>query len=97
MVNMFLREAIMMKGFSHPHVLSLIGITFDTDNSPLVVLPYMDNGDLRTYISSPDMVRVESPMDVELCVRARVRMCVCVFWEYAYSDTGSEHQHLYIL
>jgi serine/threonine protein kinase len=58
MVELFLREALMMRGFDHPHVLSLIGITMDTDRSPLVVLPYMENGDLRTYISSPDMVSV---------------------------------------
>ncbi|KAK2156738.1 hypothetical protein LSH36_206g02055 [Paralvinella palmiformis] len=32
------------------------GIKWVQNNSPLVVLPYMDNGDLRTYISSPDMV-----------------------------------------
>ena len=61
MVELFLREALMMRGFDHPHVLRLIGITMDTDRSPLVVMPFMEHGDLRTYISSPDMVRYSGP------------------------------------
>ena len=31
-------------------VLSPIGITFDSDTSPMVVLPYMSNGDHKIYI-----------------------------------------------
>ena len=50
MVELFLREAVMMKDFSHPHVLSLIGISFDDDSSPMVILPFMSNGDLKQYI-----------------------------------------------
>jgi serine/threonine protein kinase len=73
MVEMFLREALMMKGFDHPHVLSLIGITFDADCSPLVVLPFMENGDLRTYISNPDMVRM---MTNYLYICNLVALCV---------------------
>lgn len=40
-----------MKDFDHPHVLTLIGLCFPDDGSPLVVIPYMANGDLRHYIS----------------------------------------------
>ena len=47
MVDLFLREAGIMKKFSHENVLSLIGISFDNDESPMVVLPYMSRGDLR--------------------------------------------------
>ncbi len=50
----------MMKDFSHPHVLTLIGIVLDEDGSPMAVLPFMANGDLRSYIINPELVSVHT-------------------------------------
>jgi len=57
MAELFLREAILMKDFHHVHVLGVIGVSFDGDGSPMVILPYMANGDLRQYITSAQLVR----------------------------------------
>ena len=47
----FLLESALMCTFDHPHVLGLIGICFKTNQrSPYLILPYMKNGDLRTYL-----------------------------------------------
>ncbi|KAH9503782.1 hypothetical protein Btru_066614 [Bulinus truncatus] len=46
----FTREAMIMKNFHHPNVLELIGIAENFPGTPYVVLPYMDNGDLLTYV-----------------------------------------------
>ncbi|XP_072025124.1 hepatocyte growth factor receptor-like [Amphiura filiformis] len=46
----FLEEALIMKDFDHPNVLGLIGLTFDPNGSPIVVLPYMKHGDLRSLL-----------------------------------------------
>ena len=46
----------MMKDFKHEHVLSLIGISVDEDGSPMVILPLMENSDLRIYVQDPEKV-----------------------------------------
>lgn len=50
-MEMFLKEALIMKDFCHEHVLNLIGVCFNPDDgSPLVIIPFMPNGDVLTYI-----------------------------------------------
>jgi len=56
MVELFLREAVIMKDFDHVNVLRIVGVSFETDGSPMVVLPYMANADLRHYILNPSLV-----------------------------------------
>lgn len=49
-IEQFIQEAMIMKDFDHPNVLTLIGLCFPDNGSPLVVIPFMANGDLRNYI-----------------------------------------------
>ena len=46
-----------MRGFKHRNVLTMLAITFKK-NRPYVILPFMENGDLKTYLGKDD--RVES-------------------------------------
>ena len=42
-----------MKDFDHPNVLNVLGVGFNPDSGlPFVVLPFMVNGDLKTYLKS---------------------------------------------
>ena len=41
-----------MKYFDHPNVLSLIGVSFDKDYNPAMILPFMSNGDVKAYLLS---------------------------------------------
>lgn len=54
--NVFLKEALRMKDFNHPNVLCLIGVSFDNNNAtdPMIIVPYMANGDLLMYIRNQD-------------------------------------------
>lgn len=47
----FFAESLIMKDFSHPNVLGLSGVCFDTpDGVPYILLPYMANGSLKHYL-----------------------------------------------
>ena len=39
-----------MSTFDHKHVLSLIGVCIDAGPAPFVVMPYMANGNLLSYL-----------------------------------------------
>ena len=53
-------ESAIMKTFHHPNVLPLLGVCIDNDGEDVlkVVMPFMANGDLRTFLKdrrvSPD-------------------------------------------
>ena len=48
----FVEESALMCSFDHPHVLGMVGICLDTVQSPYLLLPYMANGDLRTFLKN---------------------------------------------
>jgi len=57
----FIDDALVMKEFIHDHVMTLIGITFDENGLPLIVMPYMENSDLLDYLrQSTNSPTVES-------------------------------------
>jgi len=50
-----LHEIILMKNFHHPNVLNILGVGFDTDSEggrPFIILPFMVNGDLKTFLKN---------------------------------------------
>ena len=48
-----------MLSFSHPNVMSLIGVCFD-EEMPLIILPYMSNGSLLAVVKGK---RIELHLD----------------------------------
>ena len=50
-VEEFVAESAIMLDFDHPNVIKLLAVCFNTeDKLPLIVLPYMANGDLKCFL-----------------------------------------------
>ena len=45
-----MEESLKMKRFDHLHVMSLIGVCLDAGPAPYIVMPYMANGSLLSYL-----------------------------------------------
>jgi len=68
-VTAFFSESLLMKDFSHAHVLCLLGVCFDTpDSSPYIVLPFMANGNMKDYLKSKRVHVTDVDTYPEVCV-----------------------------
>ena len=49
-IDDLLKESEKMIKFKHLHVLNLIGVCIDSGKAPFIIMPYMANGSLLTYL-----------------------------------------------
>ena len=49
-LDSLIEEALIMHEFDHPNVLGLIGLSLPKDSLPIIITPYMKNGDLLNYM-----------------------------------------------
>ena len=74
-VKSFVREALIMAPFDHKNILPLIGISFENGYTPLIVLPFMINRDLASFIKHDQKVANDSLTDPLISVRQLLRFC----------------------
>ena len=43
-------EILKMKQFDHPNVMTLIGVCVSIGGGPAIIMPYMENGSLLSYL-----------------------------------------------
>ena len=60
----FLEEATIMQDFDHQNVLTLYGVVMKED-TPYVLLPLMDKGDMKGYVQDPQNVSVNMLVAME--------------------------------
>ncbi len=65
-IESFLKEAIIMQKVRHENVLKLEGILIIEDNIPLIILPFITNGDLKRYIERNYSVSTIIPVTIYL-------------------------------
>ena len=49
-VDDLLKECIKMQAFDHPNILKLIGVCLDGGPAPYIIVPFMTNGSLLSYL-----------------------------------------------
>jgi len=64
-------EAVLMADFDHRNVMWLIAIIIDSDMVPHVILPLMQHGDLRSFVSKPANVSVLCKCILVIFLRGR--------------------------
>ena len=60
-VHELLSECAKMKSFDHPHVMNLKGVCLDGGPVPYIILPYMANGSLLSYLQKKQSDLVVAP------------------------------------
>ncbi|XP_065909298.1 tyrosine-protein kinase receptor UFO-like isoform X2 [Dysidea avara] len=91
-------ETAIMKNFSHPNVLQLLGVCVDSSDDDMfkVILPYMPNGDLRGFLRKNRVEPTNThdfPENIDEC--GLIRMCTDIAKGMEYlSDKRFVHRDL---
>jgi len=67
-------ESVKMKRFDHPNVISLIGVCVDAGIAPYLIMPFMANGSLLSYLkrNREDLLLPDTTdEDIVSCIRNR--------------------------
>ena len=70
-----------MKRLDHPNILSIIGVCLDSKHEsglPFMVLPFMVNGDLKSYLKNKRKSARCVDQFPEVCYRLLIILYVCV-------------------
>jgi len=76
-VNKIMEESVKMKQFNHPNVMSLIGVCTDAGPAPYIIMPFMANGSLLSYLRKerPNLLLNETADD-DLVLEVKKRLTV---------------------
>jgi serine/threonine protein kinase len=76
---MLCKEALLWRQLSHPHILPFLGIdteTFASRNALCLVSPWMQNGTLKQYITSPSY-NVDDDQSRLVILLRLTSLCTC--------------------
>ena len=74
-------ESVKMKRFDHPNVISLIGVCIDAGPAPYIIMPFMGNGSLLSYLKKHRTELMPSDTadeDIVSCVMNILHICSVV-------------------
>ncbi|KAG1687759.1 hypothetical protein DVH05_004628 [Phytophthora capsici] len=81
-VNDFLAEAKLTATMDHPHIVTFIGVAWDSLSDVCVVLEFMDGGDLRTLLNSYEATKRPVGFNKQ---KATIALHVCEALTYLHS------------
>ena len=92
-VQMFIEECIMTSKLDHPNVLSLIGISIDTDDARLLmIMPFMHHGDVKSFLKSKRGNKIE----FDNYPKVPIAIYVCIFLKFMYCKNFSNVHNFYV-
>ena len=67
-IKTLIQESFKMMYFKHPNVLGLVGVCIDTGEAPYIVMPFMANGSLLSYLKKerPNLTVAEEASEENL-------------------------------
>ena len=74
----FLNECVLMKRLDHPNILPIIGVCLESNHVsglPFMVLPFMVNGDLKSYLKNKRSGARCVDQYPEVCTRLIIYVC----------------------
>jgi len=77
-------ESSIMKNFHHPNVLPLLGVCIDYDDEDIikVIMPFMTNGDLKTFLKDSRVSPNNTQDYPKVCslLSVNVFLCMCIYF-----------------
>ena len=93
-IDKIMEESLKMKRFQHPHVMGLVGVCLDAGPAPYIIMPYMANGSLQSYLkkerkslilgedADEDTVSTHyNKLTVSLSASVGILLQSCVYWK----------------
>jgi hypothetical protein len=63
-IRRLMTEAVMMSDLNHPHIMKLLGVAVEPEMGlPMIVMPYMSNKDLQSYLRRSRIPETEDQVD----------------------------------
>ena len=78
MIKDLLKECAKMYKFEHPNVLKLSGVCLDGGPAPYIVMPFMANGSLLSYLKEERDSLVFNTDASKKIVRTNLSLSVCL-------------------
>ena len=74
-INDLIKECIKMQDFDHPNILKLTGVCLDGGPAPYIIMPYMVNGDLLSFLKKKraELVILHGSRDSNDAVSRKIR------------------------
>ena len=68
-------EILKMKNFDHPNVMTLIGVCVSVEGGPAIIMPFMANGSLLSYLRNDKKnITIKNDQDLETVCEASLSL-----------------------
>ena len=86
-VKTFIEECIVTSKLDHPNVLSLIGVSMNTEDGTLhMIMPFMHHGDVKSFVKTKRGNMIDFDRFPEVYTIERLRLIILIIYVYAHIE-----------